>query len=243
MDKGNQQERLQQAASWLRKAKRLVVLTGAGMSTESGIPDFRSKDGWWREIDPRTVATTDALAHHYSLFHDFYRRRIEALHTCQPHQGHRILADWEQRGMLQAIATQNVDGLHQQAGSREVYELHGSIRRIRCVACHQPADQVAFGQGEPCRSCGGKLRPDVVLFGEMLPERVWQQVLDAIRSADLLLVIGSSLQVYPVNQLPAMTDGRTVLLNAETTELDHLFDLTLYGKAGGMLGELDRLIH
>jgi hypothetical protein len=128
---------LLQAAQLLKRSSSTIVFTGAGMSTESGIPDFRSISGWWKQIDPRTVATVEALQHHYELFHELYSRRIRALQDIEPHEGHKVLAEWEDKGLVHLIATQNVDRLHQQAGSQHVEELHGSITSIRCHRCEQ----------------------------------------------------------------------------------------------------------
>ncbi|WP_281891049.1 NAD-dependent deacylase [Paenibacillus sp. YYML68] len=229
---------LKQAADVLKNASRAVVMTGAGCSVEAGIPDFRSPSGWWRQIDPRTVATTEALEHRYELFHAFYAARIEQLREVRPHNGHSILSKWEHQGRLQLIATQNVDGLHQAAGNRNVQELHGSIRHFRCASCGRPGAEQAFLDRAPC-TCGGRLRPDVVLFGEQLPEEAWHASLAAIRAADVVLVIGTSLQVYPVNQLPFLTDGTLILLNAEETGEDHRFDLVLHGRAAQLLQAMD----
>lgn len=118
-------------ASWMKQSKYTVVLTGAGMSTESGIPDFRSASGWWRNIDPTTVASRYALKNQYELFRDFYIMRINTLEGCKAHEGHKVLAEWEKRSLVHCIATQNVDRFHQEAGSRNVYELHGNIRTVR----------------------------------------------------------------------------------------------------------------
>lgn len=224
---------------WLQEAKRIVVLTGAGMSTESGIPDFRSKEGRWRNIDPMTVATTEAYAYHYDLFYDFYRARIEALQHVQPHIGHTILADW-QRNKNVFIATQNVDRLHQLAGATQVEELHGTIRTARCGRCEQPAPIDAFLRKEPC-TCGGNLRPNVVLFGEALPSDAWDATMNAIEEADVVLVIGTSLRVYPVNELPRMTRGKCVYMNMECEDdiaASYAFDAVLEGKAGDLLTRL-----
>lgn len=229
------QQSLEQLATWLRESASTVVLTGAGMSTESGIPDFRSREGWWKNIDPMTVATVDALEDHYDLFHEFYTTRLQGLRECRPHRGHYILAEWEQQGLVSHVATQNVDGFHQEAGNRSVSELHGSIHKFRCHRCEQSATQDDFFAKKPCPNCGGKLRPGVVLFGENLPQDAWGQALGMIRRAKLVLVIGTSLQVYPVAQLPMMTSGKVAIINYEATDLDRHFDLVLHGKAGEVL--------
>ncbi|MEW9669974.1 NAD-dependent deacetylase [Ammoniphilus sp. 3BR4] len=231
-----------QLAAWLKESNNTVVLTGAGMSTESGLPDFRSKSGWWKNIDPTTVASVQALKDNYALFHEFYKTRMEDLGHSQPHEGHFILAQWEKRGLVRAIATQNVDGFHQKAGSQKVYELHGSIRSARCHNCSAPVEMDQFLGGEPCGKCGGKLRPNVVLFGEMLPEEAWDQSISAIRMAELVVVIGTSLQVYPVNQLPKMTKGKIAIINLEPTDQDKRFDLAIYSKAGEALMAVEEFL-
>lgn len=222
---------------WLKKSKKTVILTGAGMSTESGVPDFRSATGWWQNTDPRTVATVEALESNYSLFHAFYKMRIEHLEKVAPHEGHKILADWERKGKVTLVATQNVDGFHQLAGSQHVEELHGSIRSIRCHYCGKQAEMAAFLQKESCQ-CGGKLRPNVVLFGENLPQASWQKAMVAIESADLVLVIGTSLEVYPVNQLPSMTQGKTVYINLDVAHQVTQFDLVIQGKVKEIVQKL-----
>ncbi|WP_042475475.1 SIR2 family NAD-dependent protein deacylase [Bacillus ndiopicus] len=232
-------EQLQQIKNWLEESRHTVVLTGAGMSTESGLADFRSKSGWWQQIDPRTVATTEALTHNYQLFQQFYSARIHALADITPHEGHRILADWQKRGLVQHIATQNVDGLHTLAGSHNVDELHGSIRSVRCQKCHAAAEMSSFLANEACR-CGGRLRPNVVLFGENLPQQAWNSTLSHMKAAQLVIVIGTSLEVYPVSQLPHMTNGKTAYINLEI-EQSH-FDIMLKEKAGEALKIIDALL-
>lgn len=233
---------LHQLAGWLKTSQRTVILTGAGMSTESNIPDFRSSSGWWKKIDPRTVATTEAINSNYDLFHDFYSSRIQGRDDIQPHDGHRILASWEKLGLVHLIGTQNVDGLHGAAGSRNIRELHGSIATVRCHNCDRKAAPSSFLQKQACKTCGGKLRPDVVLFGEMLPQDEWSETLAAIEQADLVIVIGTSLEVYPANQLPSMTSGRTVYINAEIDYMPFQFDLVIEGKARKTLSDVNDLI-
>lgn len=226
---------------WLLASKKTVVLTGAGMSTESGIPDFRSQTGLWRGIDPRMVASMEVLQENYPLFREFYQTRVESLASCKPHKGHEILANWQQHGLVSLIATQNVDGFHQTAGATNIQELHGNITTFRCMNCHKPSEWEAFYREEVCASCSSNLRPNVVLFGELLPDEAWRVSMETIEQADLVLVIGTSLEVYPVNQLPAMTKGKLVYMNLETPN-GYDFDLMLQGKAGELLVQVNQLI-
>jgi len=226
------------AAEAIGGARRLVALTGAGMSVDSGLRDFRSREGWWRNIDPRTVATVEALEGNYDLFHAFYCARIEALEGVRPHAGYDALHRWPN---LQRVATQNVDGLHLAAGGVPVSELHGTLRRFRCHRCGAPAEKERFLAKERC-ACGGPLRPNVVLFGEALPEEPWNEALEAIASADVVLVIGTSLQVYPVNQLPRLSRGRLILLNKEETGMEHMFHTVLLSGARDGLLAIDRAL-
>lgn len=230
-------------AQWLNEARNIVILTGAGMSTESGIPDFRSTEGRWRNIDPLTGATTDAYALNYDVFHDFYCARIAALDGVTPHIGHEIIAKW-QRTRQAFIATQNVDRLHQLAGAAQVAELHGTIRTVRCGRCEQEAALQAFIEKETC-TCGGTLRPNVVLFGEPLPDGAWDTTMQSIQEADLVVVIGTSLRVYPVNQLPTMTNGKCIYINLQCEDdvaASYTFDAILTGKAGDILQGIDQAL-
>ena len=233
-------EQVERLASWLRESKSVVVLTGAGMSTESGIPDFRSKGGWWNGINPMTIATIEAFERDYDLFHAFYCKRLEVLENCQPHEGHKVLARLQEKGMLQTIATQNVDNFHQLAGAQGVYELHGNLQKVRCQKCGKPSDVGAFQRKEACL-CGGLLRPGVVLFGEFLPEDDWKGVLQEIMVADLVIVIGTSLQVAPVNQLPNLTSGKKVYINMDTSKSAG-FDLVIEGSAKETLQQLELVL-
>ncbi|HHW08216.1 MAG TPA: NAD-dependent deacylase [Clostridia bacterium] len=225
-------------------SRHTVVLTGAGMDTESSIPDFRGKNGLWRNQDPRVLASIDTFDTNYPLFQAFYAHRYKLLETCQPHRGHYILAEMEAKGLVKAVATQNVSRLHLVAGSQRVFELHGNIRTFRCHYCNRPAGAEDFLAKKPCRHCGKQgLRPNVVLFGESLPMDAWEQAVAEIRQSDLLLVIGTSLAVAPVNQLPRLARGKTVYLNDDITVQGYDFDLTIEGKAGEVLETLWGSLH
>lgn len=238
----NDERKLALLASWIKESGYTVVLTGAGMSTESGIPDFRSSKGLWRNIDPSMVASKYALDNNYELFRDFYTMRLENLRGCKPHEGHKILADWERRGLVSCIATQNVDGLHKLAGSNNIFELHGNIRTIRCETCNNAAEIKEFLERKPCPKCGGKLRPNVVLFGESLPYEELENAIQAISKANLVIVIGTSLQVYPVNQLPDLCKGKKVYINLDVDMHNHQFDLVIKGSARDVLTRTEILL-
>lgn len=230
---------IMELAKLIKQSNYLVVFTGAGMDTESNVPDFRGKDGWWKNIDPMTVANIDTFYENYSLFHEFYSMRIKLLENSAPHRGHYILAEWEEQGLLKSIATQNVSRFHALAGSQNISELHGNIRSFKCNNCNETADQIEFLEKRNCKSCGEKsLRPRVTLFGEPLPENDWNMALREIENSDLLIVIGSSLAVSPVNQMPNIAGGKTVYINDEIKQRVHDFDCIVKGKAGEVLEEL-----
>ncbi|WP_143745380.1 NAD-dependent deacylase [Marinococcus halophilus] len=222
-----------QLAEWLQASNYSVVMTGAGMSTDSGLPDFRSSSGLWSNYDPKQLATVEALEHQNEAFTSFYQWRLQSLLEASPNKGHEVLAHWEQQGILQHVITQNVDGFHQAAGQQHVSALHGSLREIHCHICGRPAAQEDFlNRSSLCPNCGGKLRPGIVLFGEMLPEHDIQQAQEATSSCDLFIVLGSSLQVAPASLFPmeAKENGaRLVIVNQEDTDLDSRADLTFPG--------------
>ncbi|NLJ57566.1 MAG: NAD-dependent deacylase [Tissierellia bacterium] len=227
----------------MKESNNTVVFTGAGMDTESNIPDFRGKDGWWRKIDPKSVATIDSFHSNYEVFREFYSTRLKLLKNVKPHKGHYILADFEKRGIIKSIATQNVSGLHSSAGNQKLYELHGNINVIKCENCNAKGTLKDFLDGKSCSVCKKEeLRPAVVLFGEQLPKDAWDLAYDSIKQSELLLVIGTSLEVYPVNQLPKLSKGKVVLINNEDLGLDSDFDMKIIGKAKAVLEQLDSLI-
>lgn len=229
---------------WLEEAKYAVVFTGAGMSTESGLPDFRSSQkGLWKQKDPSKIASVDALNRNVEEFIAFYRERVLGVKEYGPHQGHYILANWEKEGRIQSVITQNVDGFHQLAGSRRVAELHGTLQELHCQSCGKTFDSSGYVEKSYYCSCGGVLRPSVVLFGETLPQDAFQFALEEAEASDLFIVLGSSLSVTPANQFPliAKNNGaKLVIVNQEETELDMYADLVIQDKKiGELLQELD----
>jgi NAD-dependent deacetylase len=230
-------------AALVRERQPCVVLTGAGISTESGIPDFRSPEGIWAEGDPFEVASIQAFRGDPERVWGFYRERIHALLEAEPNAGHRALAELERRGLVQAVVTQNIDTLHVRAGSRDVVEVHGSIRSATCLACgsSQALDEVlAQLQQRPaplCPACGAILKPGVVLFGELLPAEAMRRATELAQGASLMLVVGSSLEVWPVAGLP-LEAGSIAIVNRGPTALDDRAEVKIDGGAGETLGAL-----
>jgi len=201
----------EELASLIRKRGPAVVLSGAGMSTESGIPDFRSAGGLWEQVDPYEVASIDAFRRDPLHVWRWYGPRIGMLTAAEPNDGHLALAELERSGDVRAVATQNIDALHTRAGSADVVELHGSIRRFDCLACGNEDTlagvlaQLAEREAPLCGACGSILKPGVVMFGELLPEAAMARAESLCRETGLLLVLGSSLEVWPVAGLPGET--------------------------------------
>ena len=230
-----------QLATLMRAHAPCVVLTGAGISTESGIPDFRSAEGIWARYDPAEVAHIDALRRDPARVWEFYALRLGRLAEVQPNEGHRVLAELEEQGWIRAVITQNVDGLHQRAGSREVVEVHGSLREAECIHCcvRVPMDEaVASLPLPPCPKCGEILKPGVVMFGELLPAQAIERAETLAAEAGLLLVVGSSLEVHPVAALPGTTlasGGALAIVNRGSTPWDSKAELVLDAGAGQTL--------
>ena len=222
-------------------SKYTVVLTGAGMSTESGLSDFRSPTGIWKEFDPMKVATIDALINDYDNFHRFYTLRGKSNTTATPHEGHYILSNWEDDGLVKSIITQNVDDFHKKAGSKNVLNIHGSIREFRCFSCGREATRDDFINRVPCNSCGGKLRPGIILFGEALPVYELEKSIEEVKKAELVLIIGTSLTVYPAAGIHKRTSGKVVYINNEN-EVKKKFDMVIIGKAGEVLKKVNEEI-
>jgi NAD-dependent deacetylase len=223
------EERIQRLADLVRESQPCVVLTGAGISTESGIPDFRSPTGIWAQYDPMEYASISAFRRDPVKVWEFYALRFATLTQAEPNDGHRALAELEQRGLVRAVVTQNIDTLHERAGSRDVVEVHGSIREAECLACGERVPLVrvvellAHRSAPACPRCGEVLKPGVVMFGELLPERAIDRAFELAGEARLLLVVGSSLEVHPVAGLPATTlatGGEVAIVNRGPTPYD-----------------------
>ena len=242
---------LGEAAALFRGARCAVALTGAGLSTESGLPDFRSPGGLWAGVDPMRVASLTAFRDRPEDFYAFYRKRLSLLRHAVPNPAHLALARLERIGRLQAVITQNVDGLHHAAGSQRVLEVHGTLRRAACPDCGRRTDiavldeALADGRVPRCETCGGAMKPDVVLFEELLPLDVFAEAEALCRRADLLLVVGSSLQVTPVAYLPQTvldSGGRLIIVNHESTPFDPDAAVLIRSSAGMALPDLVALV-
>ncbi len=231
-------------AELVRERQPCVVLTGAGISTESGIPDFRSAEGIWASYDPFEVAHVDAFRRDPARVWGFYALRLGVLGQAEPNDGHRALAELERRAWIRGVVTQNVDGLHERAGSREVVEVHGSLREAECLGCGARvpmAEVVPLLPLPPCPECGEVLKPGVVMFGELLPACAIERAQRLAAEAGLLLVVGSSLEVYPVAGLPEETlaaGGALAIVNRGGTPWDARAELVVDAGAGETLRAL-----
>jgi NAD-dependent protein deacetylase/lipoamidase len=241
----------EELALLIRERGPAVVLSGAGMSTESGIPDFRSVGGLWEHVDPYEVASIDAFRRDPLHVWRWYGPRVGMLTAAEPNEGHLALAELERSGHVQAVATQNIDALHTRAGSAEVLELHGSIRRFDCLACGSEktlADvltQLAEREAPVCGACGSILKPGVVMFGELLPEAAMARAESLCRETGLLLVLGSSLEVWPVAGLPGETlraGGAVAIVNLGETPYDGDAALVVREGISGVLADVARIV-
>ncbi|HET7572351.1 MAG TPA: NAD-dependent protein deacylase [Gaiellaceae bacterium] len=217
---------VERLAELVESRRPCVALTGAGISTESGIPDFRSAQGIWTRYDPQEYGHIDAFLVDPAKVWDFYGRRLGVLREAEPNDGHRALAELEERGFVEAVVTQNVDGLHARAGTRELVEVHGTMRTVRCLHCGTrtpTAEAAADGLPPRCPACGEIPKPDVVMFGEWLPEAALRRARELAAAARLLLVVGSSLEVHPIAGLPEDTlagGGELAIVNRGGTPWD-----------------------
>jgi len=243
---------IERAAELMSTARRAVALTGAGISAESGIPTFRGEGGLWSQYDPVKVASIDNFLQDPSAYWKVAKERGPAVLAARPNPAHFALAALERAGRLVAVVTQNTDGLHQDAGSRRVIELHGSGRTVQCLDCgsREPRSEVQArleAEMPPrCRTCGGVfLKPTVILFGEAMPIPAVEEAFALARAADVMLVVGSSLVVYPAAHIPmaAAESGATlIVVNAEPTPLDRIAEVVIRGRAGEVLPELAMLM-
>jgi NAD-dependent deacetylase len=234
---------LEKAREWIREARSVAVLTGAGISAESGVPTFRGPGGLWRQYRPEELATPEAFRRDPRLVWEWYDWRRQRIAQARPNAGHEALVRLERSKPRFWLITQNVDGLHERAGSRRVIKLHGDIWLVRCVACgrEQRDERVPLPELPPRCACGGLLRPGVVWFGEALPPGTWEAAEQAVREAEVLLVVGTSAVVYPAAGLIPLAQAcgaRVIEVNPEETPMSARLDCSLRGPAGVILPAL-----
>jgi NAD-dependent deacetylase len=246
LSKTNLQQQARQAADLLLNSERAIALTGAGISTPSGIPDFRStRSGIWSEVDPMEVASLSSFRYDPDKFYSWFHSLAEMIWTAEPNAAHAALVSLEKAGLLEGIVTQNVDGLHQRAGSTNVNEIHGHLREAVCVDCFQRHDTellfesfIMTGSAPSCVACGGHLKPEAVLFGEQLPHQEVAAANALFDSTDMVIIGGSSLEVAPAAELPFRAlehKARLVIINREPTYLDSRADVVLAGDVAELL--------
>jgi NAD-dependent deacetylase len=232
-------EQIISATQLIKNSHHMIVFTGAGVSTPSGIPDFRSADtGLWEKDDPMQVASATAFKYHPDRFYRWLKPLLQASSEAQPNPAHKAISELEHAGIVKAVITQNIDNLHQKAGSRNVIELHGSMEHFHCPVCHQPGSnpqsiikEILTDSISHCVHCGSIMKPDITLFEEPLPVQAWQQADSEVRKADLMLVAGSSLEVVPASSLPydAFCNGcRIIIVNYSNTYLDSRAEVVLH---------------
>ena len=237
------EEQIKRLQEWIDGSESIVFFGGAGVSTESGIPDFRSVDGLYNQkydYPPEEILSRTFFDRRPEEFYRFYRDKMLCL-DARPNTAHQKLAQLERVGKLRSVVTQNIDGLHQMAGSKRVWELHGSVHRNFCMRCKKPypVEFIRDSQGIPTCSCGGTVKPDVVLYGESLDSRVLEGALADIQQADLLIIGGTSLAVYPAASLVNYYRGdRLVLINKSPTPYDRRADLAIAGPLGRILEQI-----
>lgn len=238
------QQELETLKKWIDNSDNIVFFGGAGVSTESGIPDFRSVDGLYNQqydYPPETILSHTFFRRNTEEFYRFYRAKMLAL-DAKPNAAHKKLAQWEQEGKLKAVVTQNIDGLHQAAGSKMVYELHGSVHRNYCQKCgaFYDARYMLESKGIPkCEKCGGIIKPDVVLYEEGLDDATMRGAIRAINHADVLIIGGTSLTVYPAaGQIDYYNGNKLVLINKSVTPMDSRADLLVQGPIGEIFNQL-----
>ena len=239
-----QSKQIEQLNEWIKGTDNIVFFGGAGVSTESGIPDFRSVDGLYNQqydYPPETILSHTFYRRNPAEFYRFYRAKMLCL-DAKPNAAHLKLAQWEQEGKLKAVVTQNIDGLHQAAGSKKVLELHGSVLRNYCESCGKfyDAAYILHSEGVPACECGGSIKPDVVLYEEGLNQKTLTDAIRSISEADVLIVGGTSLAVYPAAGLLDYYNGnKLVLVNKTPTPRDSIADLVVQGSIGEIFAQLD----
>lgn len=237
------EEKILQLKKWIDESDNVVFFGGAGVSTESGIPDFRSVDGLYNQkwkYPPETILSHTFFTRCPEEYYRFHREKL-VIDGVEPNAAHLKLAELEQKGKLRAVVTQNIDGLHQAAGSKKVLELHGSILRSYCSTCGRPypAEKMNHGEGVPKCQCGGVIRPDIVLYEEPLDDKIMYEAIDYIRNADVLIIGGTSLNVYPAAGLINYYRGnKLVLVNLSATPYDSEADLVINEKIGKVFSQL-----
>lgn len=239
---------MQIAKDLVSRSKKIVALTGAGISVDSGIPDFRSEGGLWKRYDPLEHATFESFQKDPTKFWTMGREIAETILRAKPNAAHIALARLEEKGRLAGIITHNIDNLHQSAGSKKVVELHGSYLRAQCLSCQKEYigdeihREVAAGNIPPmCKECGGVLKSEAVLFGEALPEEPMARAIELCKATDLMIVIGTSLSVYPIAYLPQLaknSGAKIILVNLEGINRDNVADVVLKGRASDILPRL-----
>ena len=242
------QSQITAAKQLLANAKHIIALTGAGISKPSGIPDFRSpRTGLWATVDPMEIASIASFRRDPNRFYDWLRPLSQTTQNAQPNAAHQALADLESANKLKAIITQNIDGLHGAAGSQHVLELHGNLRKMVCINCRHEYDGKHFVQDfvqsgkVPYCYCGSVLKPDVVLFGEMLPEAIYAEAYKQTTCCDLMLVAGSSLQTAPAGDLPLLAlnyRAKLIIVNLEPTPIDSLANIVIHADVAEILPAL-----
>ncbi len=236
-------DKIDRLNSMISESSRIVFFGGAGVSTESGIPDFRSADGIYMmnyKYPPEEIVSRSFFEEHPREFYEFYKKYFY-YPDAKPNISHYRLAELEKAGKLSAVITQNIDGFHSQAGSKTVYELHGSIHRNYCMRCHKsyPLDYVINSDSIPLCECGGTVKPDVVLFEESLDSDTITGAVNAIAEADMLMVAGTSLKVYPAAGFIRYFRGtRSVLINRDETDMDDYFTLVFHDKLGDVMSKI-----
>jgi NAD-dependent deacetylase len=237
---------LRQAVNIIKQSKHLIALTGAGISKESNIPTFRGKDGLWNRYDAMQLATPAAFRANPQLVWEWYSWRQNLVSKCNPNPAHDVLAKWEEKGLLKSIITQNVDGLHQRAGSLSVYEVHGNLWAMKCTSCDYQGQLDTPAVGVPlCPLCNSLLRPDVVWFGENLNQQIMIDVYNELDAADACIVVGTSALVQPAATFPLVVrqqGGLIIEVNIEVTPLTPVATIHLSGRAGELLPRLNSLL-